>query len=78
MAQKTTGIVRKRRLELGLTQQELADRCAAQGVPVDESHVSRIERGVYAPRPKLRLVLATILDLDVTDFEVSDASASVA
>lgn len=52
-----------------MTQQELADLCAEAGAPVDESHLSRIERGIYTPRPKLRSVLAALLDLDVEDFE---------
>jgi ribosome-binding protein aMBF1 (putative translation factor) len=34
---------------------------------VDESHLSRIERGIYTPRPRLRSVLAALLDLDVEE-----------
>ena len=56
-----------------MTQQELADLCAEAGAPVDESHLSRIERGIYTPRPRLRSVLAALLDLDVEDVgQVSD------
>ncbi|WP_158761595.1 helix-turn-helix transcriptional regulator [Streptomyces sp. NRRL S-146] len=61
--------MKQQRLRRGMTQQELADLCAEAGAPVDESHLSRIERGMYTPRPKLRSVLAALLDLDVQDFE---------
>ncbi|OSZ56282.1 hypothetical protein OQI_33855 [Streptomyces pharetrae CZA14] len=61
--------MKQQRLRLGMTQQELADLCAEAGAPVDESHLSRIERGIYTPRPRLRAVLANLLDLDVDDFE---------
>ncbi|MGW0599923.1 helix-turn-helix transcriptional regulator [Streptomyces sp. NPDC002776] len=61
--------VKQQRLRRGMTQQELADLCAEAGAPVDESHLSRIERGIYTPRPRLRSVLATLLDLDIEVFE---------
>lgn len=68
MATATTSSVKRERLRRGMTQQDLASKCAEAGVPVDESHLSRIERGIFTPRPKLRAVLAQILDLDVDDF----------
>lgn len=52
-----------------MTQQDLAEKCAEAGVSVDESHISRIERGIYTPRPRLRAVLADLLGLDIDDFE---------
>jgi transcriptional regulator with XRE-family HTH domain len=52
-----------------MTQQDLAEKCAAAGVRVDYSHISRVERGVYMPRPKLRAVLAELLGLDIDVFE---------
>ncbi|MFI7137229.1 helix-turn-helix transcriptional regulator [Streptomyces massasporeus] len=61
--------MKQQRLRRGMTQQELADLCAEAGAPVDESHLSRIERGIYTPRPKLRSVLAALLDMDIEDFE---------
>lgn len=54
-----------------MTQQELANLCAQAGAPVNESHLSRIERGIYSPRPKLRSVLASLLELDIEDFDRS-------
>ena len=67
MSSRTTSRVKQQRLRLGMTQQDLADKCAEAGVRVDESHISRIERGIYTPRPKLRVLLAELLELDVND-----------
>ncbi|MBZ6175556.1 helix-turn-helix domain-containing protein [Streptomyces olivaceus] len=52
-----------------MTQQDLAEKCTEAGAPVDESHISRIERGIYSPRPRLRAALANLLGLDIDDFE---------
>jgi transcriptional regulator with XRE-family HTH domain len=60
--------VRERRLRQGWTLEDLAQRCAAEGVPTALSTLGRIERG-SVPRPQLRATLAKLLDLDVTDFE---------
>lgn len=57
------------RLRRGMTLQELAEKCAADGVPVTESTLSRIERGRQTPRPKLRSVLASLLSVDIEEFE---------
>ncbi|MGW3417020.1 helix-turn-helix transcriptional regulator [Streptomyces phaeochromogenes] len=65
MPSETTSSVKQERLRRGMTQQELADKCAEAGAAVDESHISRIERGIYSPRPRLRAVLAKLLGLDV-------------
>lgn len=60
------------RLALGMTLAEVADECTKRGAPVSEGHVSRLERGIFNPRPKLRAVLAEVLGLDaVDDFEVT-------
>ena len=69
MPSETTSRVKQQRLRRGMTQQDLADKCAQAGVPVDESHISRIERGIYTPRPRLRALLAQLLELDIEDFE---------
>lgn len=65
----TKATVREQRLRRGWTQEDLARRCTAAGVSVTYSAVSRIERGTHVPRPKLRAVLAELLDLDVSQFE---------
>jgi transcriptional regulator with XRE-family HTH domain len=61
--------VRDQRLRRGWTLVDLAARCAEQGVPTTASNINRIERGVQAPRPRLRAVLAELLELDVTCFD---------
>ncbi|MFF4548653.1 helix-turn-helix domain-containing protein [Streptomyces sp. NPDC001406] len=62
--------LRNARLRLGLTTVELAARCTAEGADVDNSQISRYERGINAPRdPRVRVVLARILGVDAaTDF----------
>ncbi|MEV7584428.1 helix-turn-helix domain-containing protein [Streptomyces erythrochromogenes] len=61
--------LRRRRLKLGLTLVELADQCAQAEAPVSHSHLSKLERGMYAPRPRLRSVLIRLLALDEDHFE---------
>jgi hypothetical protein len=39
------------------------------------SHISRIERGIFLPRPRLRAVLAELLELDIDAFEVAAAES---
>lgn len=45
----------------------LAERCEQEGAPISNSQLSKIERGLYAPRPKLRAVLALVLDMNIQD-----------
>jgi transcriptional regulator with XRE-family HTH domain len=58
-------LVAARRHQLGLSQQDLADRlCELYGRPTLTRHeVSRYERGVRAPRGWLLEAMATCLDL---------------
>jgi HTH-type transcriptional regulator/antitoxin HipB len=62
--------IRARRLELGLTQVELAERA---GIP--QANVSRIERGGYAPTDLVRIRLARALELEVRDVFTYEAVA---
>lgn len=72
MAQTSTSSkVRDSRLRLGLTLPELAEQCTEHGAKTDDGNLSRIERGLQVPRPKLLSVLAQLLDLNVEDFERS-------
>lgn len=57
--------LRLRRRELGLTQQQLASRLAAAGVPVTNKALSSLERGVGLDVAKLP-ELAQALDCSVT------------
>lgn len=61
--------IRERRLSRGWTQEDLARRCTEAGAEVTHTTLSKIERGTQVPRPKLRSVLANLLELDVTDFD---------
>jgi transcriptional regulator with XRE-family HTH domain len=69
MASEAISSVKQGRLQRGMTLWDLAEKCTKEGAPVRHSTLSRIERGIQMPRPKLRLVLARILELDVNDFE---------
>ncbi|MFB7171121.1 helix-turn-helix domain-containing protein [Streptomyces sp. NPDC056254] len=61
--------LRRNRIGRGLTLMELASRCTEAGVPVSHSHLSKLERGQYTPRPRLRVALARLLDLDPHTFK---------
>ncbi|WP_405709995.1 helix-turn-helix domain-containing protein [Streptomyces xanthophaeus] len=65
--------LRRRRLKLGLTLEDLAARCAAAGVPVHHSTLSKLETGRHRPRPHLRHALASVLALD-DPFDEPDGS----
>lgn len=71
MPQKTTTPLRERRLLRGLTLRDLSAECAERGVPVDNSQLSKIERGLSEPRPALRAVLAEYFDLN-SDLQPKD------
>lgn len=69
MVVSETTSIRGRRLAKGMTLRDLAAKCADDGAPVHFTQLGRIERGLNAPRPQLRAVLAKVLDLDVEAFE---------
>ncbi|WP_373430302.1 helix-turn-helix transcriptional regulator [Streptomyces achromogenes] len=75
MPRTITSSVKRARLRQGMTQQDLAEKCAEAGAPVDESHLSRIERGIFRPRPRLRAVLAQVLEIDPDTFDESGPEA---
>lgn len=50
-----------------MTLRELAEKCTTEGAPVGDSQLSKIERGLYTPRPKLRVVLARVLEMDISE-----------
>jgi transcriptional regulator with XRE-family HTH domain len=57
-------IIRKRRLELGLTQEQLAERISAHGEFVRQSEISRIESGAVGLPRRARLErIAAALDV---------------
>lgn len=58
-----------------MTLQELAEKCTEGGAKIGESQLSKIERGIHEPRPRLRVVLARTLGLDIQEFEVTGPSS---
>jgi transcriptional regulator with XRE-family HTH domain len=68
MSQPPT-LFRKRRIDLGMTQQDLAARCTTLGAKVGDSQISKIERALCAPYPKLRSVLRELLGDDPVDLQ---------
>lgn len=68
----TASRAQRARLKLGKTLAGVAAECTERGASVSEGQLSRIERGIFNPRPQLRAVLADVLGLDaVEDFEVT-------
>lgn len=65
MQQATVTPIKEQRLKLGLSQRALAELCEAQGAPVTDSQLSKIERGKCMPYPPLRAALSRILSLDI-------------
>lgn len=83
MPQKAAGgagptALRRRRLKLGLTLVDLAGRCAQAGVPVTHAHLSKLDRGLYTPRPHLRRALVQLLDLDDDAFDTESPEGATA
>lgn len=66
---------RKRRIALGMTQQDLAARCTELGAKVGDSQISKIERGQCEPQPGLRHVLTRILGTDPVDLQKAGGQA---
>jgi transcriptional regulator with XRE-family HTH domain len=59
-------LIRQRRMKLGVTQEELAERVASLGEPIRQADISRIERGrVSFPRRARLEAIATALDLSL-------------
>ena len=66
------------RLRKGMTLRQLADACEELGSPIDYSFLSRIERGLSQPRPRVLPVLAQALDLTVDDLFAAESGVSAA
>lgn len=52
-----------------MSQRELAELCKEKGVETNDSNISKYERGLVMPYPRLRATLAEILDLDPVDLQ---------
>ena len=61
---RTFGVmIRARRKELGLRQEDLSPRIEIEGRPISQTHLSDLERGTIAPRPYLIEQFASALEL---------------
>src|SRR5712691_4997139 len=62
---RTFGVmIRARRKELGLRQEDLSPRIEIEGRPISQTHLSDLERGVIAPRPYLIEQFARALEMN--------------
>lgn len=59
--------LRTRREHGGMSLQDLADACKEAGQTADSSQLSRIERELTQPRPRLLLALAKVFGVEVSD-----------
>lgn len=60
-------VIQTARMRKGMTQEDVQRACAELGVPV--WNISRMENGETRwPSPKALVVIAEVLDLNVTDF----------
>ena len=62
---RTFGVmIRARRKELGLRQEDLSPRIEIEGRPISQTHLSDLERATIAPRPCLIEQFARALELN--------------
>lgn len=70
-------LIHRRRIELGLTQEQLAEKVVARGGRLRQEHIARIETGAVVPRIDTLVDIARALDLDlfkVNGFEEAAAT----
>jgi len=58
-------MIHRRRIELGLTQAQLAEKVASRGRRLRQEHIARIETGSVVPRIDTLVDIAKALDLDL-------------
>lgn len=58
-------LLRAQRQRQGMYQQDLANRCAALGRPIDRSQISRFERDERRPNPRDLKAIVEALGIDV-------------
>ncbi len=72
-------LIHRRRIELGLTQEQLAAKVVERGGSLRQEHIARIETGVVVPRIDTLVAIARALDLDlfnINGFEEAAATAN--
>lgn len=60
---------RQKRLQAGLTQVEVVERLAKQGVQTGQGYIADIERGRYVPKEEMRRALAKAVGVSVDEME---------
>lgn len=68
--------LRTRREHSGMSLQDLANECEKAGHSVYRASLSRIERGLSQPRPKLLLTLANVFGVSVAELLKSTKAAA--
>jgi DNA-binding XRE family transcriptional regulator len=64
--QRAAKVIHQKRLELELTQVEVAERVRNRGVvSLSEPHLRRIEKGLALPTVIIAMEIAAVLDTDV-------------
>lgn len=71
-------LVHKRRLELGLTQEQLAARIIERGGSLSQEHIARIETGAVVPRIDTLVTMASALDLNLFNLHGTEEAAASA
>ena len=69
-------VILRGRLRKGMTLRDLSARCRSLGAPIDYSFLSRIERGLSQPTPRVLPALAEALGIEVDDLFTSASTAA--
>ncbi len=69
-------LVHRRRIELGLTQEQLAEKIVKRGGSLRQEHIARIETGAVVPRIDTLVAIARALDLDLFNMNGFEEAAA--
>lgn len=70
-------LIHRRRIELGLTQEQLAAKVIERGGSLRQEHIARIETGAVVPRIDTLVTIARALDLDLFNINgIEEAAAT--
>lgn len=69
-------LIHKRRIDLGLTQEQLAARIIERGGSLRQEHIARIETGAVVPRIDTLVYIARALDLDLFNLNGTEEAAA--
>ena len=69
-------LIHRRRIELGLTQEQLATKIIERGGHLRQEHIARIENGTVIPRIDTLVSIARALDLDLFNLDGTEEAAT--